>query len=86
MTSLEPPIAKQGDFHPCSGSFLHSCGWLWGRIRYRKSQLEPVGKALPDLILWGPSASPIPITRTFTNNDCEVLEGCESRRVRVSSL
>ena len=30
----------------------------------------------PDLIIWGPAASPSFITRTFSSNDCEVLEGC----------
>ena len=33
-------------------------------------------QALPDLIIWGPSASPIILSRTFAANDCEVLEGC----------
>jgi Lysyl oxidase len=30
----------------------------------------------PDLIIWGPAASPSFITRTFSSNDCEVVEGC----------
>ncbi len=33
------------------------------------------GGALPDLIIWGPAASPYVGTRTFAANDCEVLEG-----------
>jgi len=36
------------------------------------------GSALPDLIIWGPAASPTVITRTFSPGDCEVLEGCET--------
>jgi len=36
------------------------------------------GGNLPDLIIWGPAASPTVITRTFTNTDCEVVEGCEN--------
>jgi hypothetical protein len=35
------------------------------------------GAALPDLLVWGDSASPTVITRTFHSNDCEVVEGCE---------
>jgi hypothetical protein len=35
------------------------------------------GAALPDLIIWPDAVSPIIITRTFTNSDCEVVEGCE---------
>ena len=33
---------------------------------------------LPDLILWGPAASPVITTRSFVSTDCEVLEGCET--------
>ena len=36
------------------------------------------GAALPDLIIYGPATSPHLITRTFTANDCEVVEGCET--------
>jgi hypothetical protein len=36
------------------------------------------GAALADLIIWGPSASPIIFTRTFVSGDCEVVEGCET--------
>ena len=36
------------------------------------------GGALPDLIIYGPAASPTVITRTFASNDCEVVEGCET--------
>jgi len=32
--------------------------------------------ALPDLTIWGPSAEPEIIYRTFSSNDCEVVEGC----------
>src|SRR5215475_8983781 len=34
------------------------------------------GAPAPDLIIWGPAASPSVITRTFSAGDCEVLEGC----------
>ncbi len=34
------------------------------------------GSALPDLIIWGPAASPTVVTRTFRSTDCEVREGC----------
>jgi hypothetical protein len=36
------------------------------------------GAALPDLTIWGPAASPTIITRDFSSNDCEVVEGCET--------
>jgi hypothetical protein len=36
------------------------------------------GAPAPDLIIWGPSASPTVITRTFASTDCEVVEGCET--------
>lgn len=36
------------------------------------------GAPAPDLIIWGPAASPSVITRTFSAGDCEVVEGCES--------
>jgi hypothetical protein len=32
--------------------------------------------ALPDLIVWGPAASPVITTTTFAANNCQVLEGC----------
>lgn len=32
--------------------------------------------ALPDLIVWGPAASPTITTTTFAANNCQVLEGC----------
>lgn len=32
--------------------------------------------ALPDLIVWGPSAAPYIATETLLANDCQVLEGC----------
>src|ERR1043166_1349564 len=36
------------------------------------------GAARPDLIIWGPAASPTVSTRTFLPTDCEVVEGCET--------
>src|SRR4029077_8126615 len=41
------------------------------------------GGALPDLIIWGPAASPTVITRTFASSDCEVVEGCEPTGTRT---
>jgi hypothetical protein len=41
------------------------------------------GKALPDLIFWGPAVSPYLTTRTFATNDCEVVEGCETAGTHV---
>ena len=35
------------------------------------------GTALPDLIIWGPSVSPLIVQVTFASNDCAVVEGCE---------
>src|SRR5258705_1460680 len=32
--------------------------------------------ALPDLMIYGPSAEPEIIYRTFASNDCDVVEGC----------
>ncbi len=34
------------------------------------------GNNLPDLIFWSPAVSPSIINRTFTTEECEVLEGC----------
>lgn len=36
------------------------------------------GAPAPDLIIWGPAASPSVVTRTFASTDCEVVEGCET--------
>jgi hypothetical protein len=36
------------------------------------------GAPAPDLIIWGPAASPSVVTRTFSASDCEVVEGCET--------
>ncbi len=36
------------------------------------------GAPAPDLIIWGPAASPAVITRSFSASDCEVVEGCET--------
>jgi hypothetical protein len=41
------------------------------------------GAALPDLIIWGPAASPSVSTRTFSSTDCEVVEGCETAGVHT---
>jgi hypothetical protein len=66
-------------FTPTSGTTYHvavdgfggASGILY--LNWRQS----VG-ALPDLVIWGPSASPSVSTRTFAANDCEVVEGCET--------
>jgi len=34
------------------------------------------GHALPDLIIYGPAVQPTVITRTFSSDDCEVLQNC----------
>lgn len=36
------------------------------------------GAPAPDLIIWGPAASPAVVTRSFSASDCEVVEGCET--------
>jgi len=38
--------------------------------------------ALPDLILWGPSAQPSVVTRSFDPADCQVSEGCATPGTR----
>jgi hypothetical protein len=64
-------------FTPVTGVTYHVAvdgyGGASGLIRLNWNQ---TGAALPDLIIWGPSVSPTVITRTFTNTDCEVVEGC----------
>src|SRR5205823_4959755 len=65
-------------FTPVPGTIYHiavdgysgACGIVV--LNWNQSQ-----GALPDLILWGPALSPTVVTRTFTSNDCEVVEGCE---------
>ncbi len=34
------------------------------------------GNSLPDLVFWAPAVSPEVVTRTFSTEECEVLEGC----------
>ncbi|HWW01808.1 MAG TPA: lysyl oxidase family protein [Candidatus Acidoferrum sp.] len=66
-------------FTPLSGTTYHIAvdgyGGACGIVVLNWNQS---GTALPDLIIWGPAASPTVITRTFTNGDCEVVEGCET--------
>src|SRR5262245_42041992 len=38
--------------------------------------------ALPDIVIWGPTAQPEIIYRTFAPNDCEVVEGCATAGTR----
>jgi len=40
------------------------------------------GTALPDLIVWGPAASPYISTESLLPNDCQVLEGCAAEGTR----
>jgi hypothetical protein len=65
-------------FTPTTGTTYHIAvdgfGGASGLVLLNWNQ---TGAALPDLIIWGAAASPTVITRTFTNTDCEVVEGCE---------
>jgi hypothetical protein len=65
-------------FTPVTGTTYHIAvdgfGGATGIINLNWNQ---TGGALPDLIIWGPSANPTNIIRTFSSNDCEVVEGCE---------
>jgi hypothetical protein len=66
-------------FTPVPGTTYHIAadgfGGASGILVLNWNQL---GAALPDLIIWGPAASPNVIVRTFSSNDCEVVEGCET--------
>jgi len=66
-------------FTPAAGTTYHVAvdgfGGATGIVDLNWNQS---GAALPDLVLWGPAASPTVITRTFASNDCEVVEGCET--------
>jgi hypothetical protein len=64
-------------FTPVPGTTYHiAVDGYGGGSGIMQLNWNQTGAELPDLIIWGPSASPTVITRTFTNNDCEVLEGC----------
>jgi hypothetical protein len=69
--------ASRVSFTPIAGTTYHIAvdgyGGASGIVLLNWNQ---TGEALPDLIIWGPSASPTIITRTFTNTDCECVEGC----------
>ena len=66
-------------FTPVAGTTYHVAvdgyGGAFGMLVLNWSQ---ACTALPDLIFWGPAASPSITTETFTSTDCEVVEGCES--------
>jgi hypothetical protein len=66
-------------FNPITGVTYHIAvdgyGGASGIVLLNWNQ---TGGALPDLVIWGPAVSPTVITRTFTNTDCEVVEGCET--------
>jgi hypothetical protein len=65
-------------FTPVKGTTYHIAvdgfGGASGIVNLNWNQ---TGGALPDLIIWGPSANPTTIVRTFASTDCEVVEGCE---------
>jgi Lysyl oxidase len=65
-------------FTPVTGTTYHIAvdgfGGATGIVNLNWNQ---TGGALPDLIIWGPSANPTTIVRTFAATDCEVVEGCE---------
>lgn len=64
-------------FTPVTGTTYHIAvdgyGGASGVIALNWNQS---GAPAPDLIIWGPAAAPSLITRTFSSNDCEVVEGC----------
>ena len=64
-------------FTPVAGTTYHIAIDGWGNAT-GLSVLNwlQTGAAAPDLIIWGPATSPTLITRTFSSNDCEVVEGC----------
>ena len=66
-------------FTPVKGTTYHivvdGFGGASGIVNLNWSQ---AGAAAPDLIIWGPAASPSVVIRTFGSNDCEVVEGCET--------
>lgn len=66
-------------FTPTGGTTYHIAvdGWggASGIIALNWNQAGALSP-LPDLIIWGPAASPSVLTRTFASNDCEVVEGC----------
>ncbi|HVV02104.1 MAG TPA: lysyl oxidase family protein, partial [Verrucomicrobiae bacterium] len=70
---------SQVAFTPVAGTTYHIAvdgfGGAGGIVTLNWNQAT---HALPNLILWGPAASPTVITRQFYPNDCEVLEGCET--------
>jgi len=71
-------------FTPVTGTTYHIAvdgfGGASGIVNLNWNQ---TGGALPDLIIWGPSANPTTIVRTFSANDCEVVEGCEPTGTRT---
>jgi hypothetical protein len=66
-------------FTPVKGTTYHIAidGW-GGATGVSVLNWLQSGAAAPDLIIWGPAASPTITTRTFSSNDCEVVEGCET--------
>jgi hypothetical protein len=64
-------------FTPVTGTTYHIAvdgyGGASGIISLNWNQS---GALAPDLIIWGPAASPSVIKRTFSSYDCEVVEGC----------
>ncbi len=70
--------ASKVTFTPTTGVTYHIAvdgfGGATGNVILNWNQ---TGVALPDLVIWGPSVIPVILNRTFTNGDCEVVEGCE---------
>jgi Lysyl oxidase len=70
--------ASQVTFTPTTGVTYHIAvdgfGGATGNLTLNWNQ---TGANLADLVIWGPSVIPVILTRTFTNGDCEVVEGCE---------
>lgn len=64
-------------FTPVSGTTYHIAvdGFAGASGLLTLSWIQ-TGSSLPDLIFWGPAVSPTVVTRTFSPEECETLEGC----------
>jgi hypothetical protein len=71
-------------FTPVSGETYHiAVDGFGGASGILILNWNQTGAALPDLIIYGPAAAPTIVTRTFSSNDCEVVEGCEPEGERT---
>jgi len=71
-------------FTPVAGTVYHiAVDGFGGATGILDLNWNQSGSALPDLIIWGPAVSPSVSTRTFSANDCEVVEGCETPGVHT---